>query len=1375
MNLIDQYKAAASLEKALIPSPSLIDGRSETDRLAFISELGSLLNFYDHTNTVNGNWEPFLLKDPVFLVARISKTNFSKSYLRFKNTCSRLNTLLATNTFSNDKTFSADNLPGQLVTYLNDITFTINDLLDQLTGIFVEIARWTRFMEPGSETYPLKTYILRQVKENFSNVFQGLIQLRQYLSSTLLLGNIKPPHEWINNIFNLWAWQQSSNQNPYWEALKINLTDEQLTDGKTKENEATILPIAIGIASGLQTTGNSLFGFYKTSIQQAVKEYESIKHKKSRYPDTTLLRAFIHLLQVHQEQLNSISKKHLEFYYTDILKQSKMAAIADQVFVSAVLSKTATVFNLPAGTPFNAGTDANKNTILFNSTENVSLNAATITQAITLSQLQSTDAPIQFNLQQIPAPGKLISDEYGVAQSWSTFGGYPPVPVQTSPGTITSKPIATTLSGTTTPTSVGFAFASPMLLLTEGTRTLTINITFSQNISSSILNNASFFLSTAQTWASFGFAATAVSNPPTVAVQTSDTKEQIEVILAKNPGAVPIYLNDNPTTYSLTLTLQPTDPAIEAFAKNPDGLTASWPMMKIVFDSLSALKSPPIIYAINISVNVINMQSFVLYNDNGLLSSKSPFQPFGPIPAVNTNFVIGNSEIFSKPISNFSVTLNWNNLPADFVAYYQIYNTYIQWLFTQPIANGGGGGKASLPSGAGAHASTTAPPQSKDKKGIFSRMGASIAKQGGKVVKGIANFGKFIGNAGLSGLSKLGIIGKVSSAVIAAAENIELKLESSDSGPEVFSNTCFQVQLNLYEGTTNGWSALPVTVSTASVTPSATASTTNSLFATVTGPSYPLPVSPSIFTYESTSPLPINQINPFIQQSPLVFTESSTYGFLKMNLIEPSYGFGASIYGAVVTYIALQNALIIKGTGTLLPAPNVPYAPKLTNLTGTYNASVNYLLNQAVSNEYPLECFYYSPFANYTVYDNSPDTTFNGTVFNTIGGSNQNTNGLYLYPAFSVDGSLFICFDNLIPGNTIRLYFQLSQGYAGTAVTQNLNYFYLTENGWLPLTVMEDGTNGLSCSGILVVNVPLDIVNESVIMPNGYWIAIAETGDPASFPQTVLIAPNGIQLERAGTSFLQSNTAPSIAAGVITKTQSSIAQIASVTQPFASFGGKAAETQNEMNLRVSRRLKTKDRVINNTDLYTVIRQNFPDIYYAQMNYSPATESMQLYLVRKFLNAGLPNAFLPLVTECEEKEIREFLIERVPTSFQINVSNYNYLYITVKSQINILPDYSWQTIQNSILNSINLFFSPWIGSTTLEQLPIGEGFDETRIGSIIMNTAGIASIQSIEINYHTNQQKKQSLPSVTILSPGTVLSPGTGQLFVSSMQHQILAA
>ena len=90
------------------------------------------------------------------------------------------------------------------------------------------------------------------------------------------------------------------------------------------------------------------------------------------------------------------------------------------------------------------------------------------------------------------------------------------------------------------------------------------------------------------------------------------------------------------------------------------------------------MAEPPIINSLKIDVLVENLRTFSLGNANGSLDASKPFQPFGPVVPENAIFYLGNSEIFSKPVTFFTINVNWANLPKDFATYYYIYNAYLQ-------------------------------------------------------------------------------------------------------------------------------------------------------------------------------------------------------------------------------------------------------------------------------------------------------------------------------------------------------------------------------------------------------------------------------------------------------------------------------------------------------------------------------------------------------------------------------------------------------------------------------------------------------------------------------------------------------------------------
>lgn len=225
MKVIDQNNAAAALERALTPGPALIDGRTETERLNFLSGFAALLNFYDSTNQRNGTWQPFLLKDPVFLLASIVHTDCKKEHRLFVQTCANLQQVI-----------DEQSLDGvNAVQNANEMIALFNQLFDQLTRVFLRIERWTYYMQLGAEKYDLKKYVLDQVKETYSAYLWAVLSLRDYLAdssalTTLSTDRILRVEQYVIDAFTDVLWTQGGGTEPYMQLLGLYSIDDVKTE-----------------------------------------------------------------------------------------------------------------------------------------------------------------------------------------------------------------------------------------------------------------------------------------------------------------------------------------------------------------------------------------------------------------------------------------------------------------------------------------------------------------------------------------------------------------------------------------------------------------------------------------------------------------------------------------------------------------------------------------------------------------------------------------------------------------------------------------------------------------------------------------------------------------------------------------------------------------------------------------------------------------------------------------------------------------------------------------------------------------------------------------------------------------------------------------
>ncbi|WP_046755877.1 hypothetical protein [Kordia jejudonensis] len=1379
MSTIDQNNAMLSLEKALVPKSNLIDGRSEKDQLRMLVDFAALFNFYEQDNSIHGNWSPFLLKDPVFLVASIAKSTFQKTYTLFINTCIQVQLLLA-------KIAKGDDVEESV------LSTTYNQLFEQLTNIFQTIQDWTVYMKNSTYTYNLKTYVINNVKKTYSLLLWSLLEFQEALSKQTIIPLLQPVNTTVFETYDQKIWKTSKGEMPYWTVL--GLPTFPCEDDATQNcfYISKITPTAVFDA--LQYTGKKIFSFFSNCVSYADTELETIKKVPGHFPDTLLLRTFTSLLKIYQAQLNGLTTKHLNFYYQDILLQKPKNTVADTVFVCCELTKTTDTYRLQKNTTFAAGVDANKQPILFQTTNATSLNPAKIVNAYTLTAGATNAANTQLYLDKLPPVNVITKDESGVVQQWNTFGSQ-----QTPKGTIKD---------------MGIAFASPMLHLTEAkTRTITITMSLSNDSYSAIIqNDTNFYLSTAATW--------------------------FQILTPKRT----INIKNNAVT--ITITLDATDPAITAFIENPDGYSSDWPLFKMSFSAYETKTIPPAISSLTISVDVIALQNFQLYNDFGAIDATKPFQPLGPAPNVNQNFMVGSNEVFSKPVTDISLTLTWNPFPAgfDFSTYYEEYNDYFNGKYTKVIVNN---------------------PEEKELfkdfmktvNSLFQKilnnqkaMYNSILKSAIDVIKkliddeiatlkaliktdvnaleqkinsdhAIMQYLKNAVNALLHDLEKIaadsikditanGIVDttKVTNAKNTATTKITntkntivqkvgafqttalaqlpktsifkkiggaigglFKKDVMSSLIFQYSNSTFFVDFTWLQ---NGvWEGFSMKRKDDEISSTATENLFFPLDDTNT-------IIPATRTFDfSGIEVASTQIDPTLQHTPLLLTDTTSLGFLKMQFVSPSYGFGLDIYPKVVGAIALYNGrLMIKHPKKpLVNPPSIPFTPMVSKITGNYSASTTYDFSKS-NNAYPLECFYYTPFQNYKVYDttngiSAKDTTIGNLPTRDSDGNCVPLTALPLVPNFTATGQLFLELSNVIAPAQISFYFELARTYTEqTFDEKTVTFSYLSTTGWKALSIISDSTNEFTCAGIITVNVPSDIATTHENMPgNNCWIAIGTTNTPDSFAKTTFLKTNGITLKRSITASDVSKTAPQLIANVISSPEKAIPEISATVQPFPSFGGKAAETNQQMNSRVSKRLKTKDRLVTSEDYFNMIRLEFPEVYYSKTNHDATKKKVMTYLVKRVSDATVANAFEPLISECSELAIETYIQNRVNAFTNIAVSNFELKYVKIKATITVDANYEITSVSKEINDGINIFLSPWITSAQ-EQITIDKGLNTAQIASFINSFDAVIELKDISFQIGSKDFTTGTIRYDEDPTPKYEFTPKNNALIVPSLNN-----
>ncbi len=1324
MKLVDRNIAINDLERALVPGKTLLDGRSEVDRLRFLIDFASVINFYDSKNEIHGSWEPLLLKDPVFLMASIAKTNRQKQYEVFEK---------------------IRNVSGEVFKDKNRkerVLEIMNELFVQLIEVFLIIDKWSFYMTKSDIEYNLKSYVYRGIKDKYSGEFWAIVKLHRYLKKSKDFKKLSDMRFSLEGPKQNKIWQDPNPKKPFWKLLDL------------------YYPLNTNVSyqfyKSLVTIGDNVFDFYNKIICSAESEFNNIALVKDKFPDTLLLRAFTRLMMIHQEQINSISNKHLNFYYRDILKQEPRRAESDHAIVIAELTDKIEPYNLPTGTLFAAGKTSDNRDITFRSIKQEELNPTNILNSYTIIKNEVEDDYSTLYMRHIEQPGEVKKNEDDIISAWNTFGAE-----------MVQEENRTTL---------GIAFGSPMLYLKEGKRIIEIRLAFLDKIESDLLRGAVFYLSSKTEWL--------------------EISEMVEIDRSEV---------DKLNRIKLLINLSETFPGIEKFGEDTEEIKSRWPLFKIVFSEFLNISNPPILNKVDISVEVNGVRKLSLFNDFGGLDAKAAFPFLGPTVVKGSNFYIGSDEILSKPIDQLAFDFEWNQLPEDFRNYYAAYNEYLETKKSD-IAEKEDKNEAEIkdnkPSNeenennAGTEGETGMSNDEDDEGKIESflskfKLPKNLLKPLDSIKKLLSNspIGKFIGDklkaktlkTIMAFIPKLIaprlniLVGTLLKVVVKKIDDGRQNDEDSNALEKklVFENENFKVKFDVLIN--KNWKSLglenevlkelnPKESNKEEIVgdESGKELPASSLFTNVKGKE--TISANSKFLYLNSKDSNSNwEAKPNLQEAGLIYSEDSNDGFIQMTLEEPRYGFGFQLFPEVVSDIALKNTLIIADTKNknkeLKPAPPAPFVPMVKKLSANYKASVSYRLNYE-EEEYPIECYYFTPFKDFSIYDSSKNASqYRNNISTALGHTDGVGMQVPLFLSFIHKGGIFIELNQLIYPGKVNLYFELVDDSIKRIKNKSIDYYYLSDSGWKSLSVISDSTNGFSCSGIIKVNFEKDTSDTFGSMPSDKcWMYIGVNDDPMVFAQTLLLQANGIELERVDASTLEGESQPYLNPDSIKSPVNQIAAISKIAQPFSSQGGRPKETFYEMNKRISYRLKSKDRVINQDDYYRIALERFPFLFFVKSHYDESENLIKIYAVKKIDSWTDANAFKPLITHCEEIKIEKVLTQRSSAFTQIEVTNFKFVPVTVMVNLDVEAHYVELEVKKRVNHLLNIYLSPWIKSE-MDQIGIDSGLEAANIAAFIKSIEGVSRIVDLGLCV----ENRLGLPSIHFDDPSKLIVPSLNHI------------
>jgi hypothetical protein len=433
----------------LLSGPAIIDGRTLADLLDYFVKLSRHVNYYDADRTVS-DWQPFFQKSLPFSLAAMSK--YKQGTVNEKLD-------------SYQELFQKHAAPSGLQLLAHYVFYsTVNN-----------INTW-HLQVKGSEL-PVNFALENLIKDKLRYPVKAFIS---YTNAAVKWYCIKPV-----------KWQPLAD-NEVWELGVADLYTSDVSfrsKGNNKRERINALYTLIrDVVPAFLDVMQLLADAAAMSIEQSLlplKEELRQKHP----PHLALLFSFLKLFWYLQNDLNSFTKKHLDFFYKKVLQLKARDANPDKAFLVFEIQKQLEKYLLQKGLLVKDGKDNNKAEVLFALDDEIVVNKTLIADKRTLFLNNKTFHKTTFVEGVYIAPNADKAD--GLEQdfnddeprSFATLGAKYSKYVDPENKFIKPFPNA----------RLGFILASPVLLLNEGKRIVTITLACQIKDSCQGSNKAPFY------------------------------------------------------------------------------------------------------------------------------------------------------------------------------------------------------------------------------------------------------------------------------------------------------------------------------------------------------------------------------------------------------------------------------------------------------------------------------------------------------------------------------------------------------------------------------------------------------------------------------------------------------------------------------------------------------------------------------------------------------------------------------------------------------------------------------------------------------------------------------------------------------------------
>lgn len=1178
---------------ALQPSSFSIDDRNIKRLLADAWRYAGLLQYYNENHQPDGDWRCFWEEEPLTFLAVLAELDTETVLKQYSNLEIALANILNADGDATELNEQRQKYHLKLIQFIRQQAQSIEQAYQGL----------------GAEL-PLKMELLTWIskdeltdKENLADALQKLIAFHKTAFFEVHEENL-PVDQYQQFLFPRW--------------------------GLTGENAFDTIKFSTAYDREILRTLFQRFYLVLIRIKHRANFWfdQLIETPRLHQPHIALFLTFLRLFRHTQRQLNTLTAKHLDYFYEKVLCFERRREIPDQVHLILKLAKGLDGHLIEKGTRLLAGKDKNGKALWFETGQDCVLNQAEVAAVkniyIDLEETDSIyaapDARIRYkNGEEAPEQGAVV---------FRAMGDDSHLPKA----------------------RMGFALASPQLLLQEGKRQ--VLFLFELEVLTpeieAALESLQLFVSTQETFLAVSSLVTRnLDNLPDIPeawqqITLSDTQVGLYFqVEADYPAIVPLQEDS---------TLQNSTP---------------WPICKFMLDPMQPgyathydLLRQVNFKKLEIKVHVEGMRGqLILQNETGVFDGTQRFLPFGAIPEVGSIFYIGNNETTLKILDQHRISFEWVDPPANFLGAYQEHNDEFgpPSMKINRLVNG------SFPDRPRQSRLILSPEHKRVAGTVFHPDGSgfgNIMVSATWVLKD-SNDTTNPNNFRLVSVTK-------PTTIDGTIPLLNPEFDSSIPAEDIKS-----LYIEFFDATTrrkqhiSTFSPPEIVINPSDSLPQVNISVT--LDDTEI---HPLVDDGGLIVYDfelptltipierPKQPLDLTRYQPDIdrgfirfelfgtdflhrefQNTRLIRTMDAQAGISQLRskildfisssvmprvLVAKLQDFIEDTIdvSTIETLEDLRNAILdwmddsqnqketilVEGLLPIVNAvkrllPSEPWTPATNEISMSYAASL--IVEMGAPSEGIDQFYHLSPFGFHSISLEQSDTI---PLMDPLSEPSDTAEAGPL-----TQGNLFIGLEALQAGQQLSLLFQTAPGTETVleAEPPELIWSYLANgNYWRRFSgsnMPVDYTRGLTRTGIIRFSIPPDLASETTLFePQLSWIRASARNEPATasaLPTDIRVLPALIDI-RAQAILATFHPADNnrqdlplpLPAGSIGKLLVSRSAVRSVEQPFTSFGGKLPEAGMAFYQRVSERLRHRDRAVSIWDYERLLLEEFPDIY-----------------------------------------------------------------------------------------------------------------------------------------------------------------------------------